>query len=144
MAQSLAPNARSDAAETAGGAGLPLALLLVEDEECLSVMLQQLLRRAQVRVFHAADGEGALKLLQQCGPEIGCAMVDCQLPDMDGGELCRKLRSLAPGMPLLLTSGRDQQALQRALEGSGRTGFLPKPYMPREVLDRVSGLLRAA
>lgn len=119
-------------------------VLLVEDEEYLSFMLTQLLKRAKWPVFLAPDGASALKLIEERGAQIGCAMVDCQLPDMDGAELCHKIRTLIPGLPLLLTSGRDQHVLLKTLEISGRTGFLPKPYMPADVLEGVSGLLREA
>ena len=56
-------------------------------------------------------------------------------------ELCQQLRALAPGLPLLLTSGRDQRALQAVFAAGGPCSFLAKPYMPAEVMGRVKMML---
>jgi two-component system CheB/CheR fusion protein len=120
------------------------AVLLIEDEVILSSLLTNVFRRVQRPVFHAACGAVALQLLRDHQSEILFALVDCHLPDTGGAELCAKLRGIAPRLPLLLTSGRDQRALAISLSASGPTGFLPKPYMPQEIMQRIDELLRAA
>ncbi len=128
-------------------AGVPAeseaAVLLVEDEDALAELLQHLLRRLKVRVLHAADGANALRLLAEHRAAIALAFVDCHLPDMPGSELCEMLRGHLPGLPLLLTSGRDQRTLETVFAAGGPCSFLPKPYMPAEVIRRVSALLPA-
>lgn len=118
-------------------------VLLVEDEDPLAELLATLLRRMQVRLIRAADGAQAVRLFNEHRAEITLAFVDCHLPDTCGAELCQILRATAPGLPLLLTSGRDQQALQTQLAAGGPCQFLPKPYMPGEVVRRVTALLAA-
>ncbi|HYP17009.1 MAG TPA: response regulator [Opitutus sp.] len=119
-------------------------VLLVEDEDSLAELLTHLLRRIQVRVLRAADGAAARRLFAEHREAISLAFVDCHLPDMAGADLCQELRAAAPGLPLLLTSGRDQRALETQLAAGGPCQFLPKPYMPAEVMRRVNSLLPAA
>lgn len=119
-------------------------VLLVEDEESLGELLVHLLSRTSIPAVRAADGTTALRLFAEHRSDVALAFVDCRLPDMDGGDLCRELRTLAPGLPLLVTSGRDQRLLIRSLVDGGRTGFLQKPYMPADVIRHVNALLSAS
>jgi len=117
------------------------AVLLVEDDESLSDLLKHLLDRMQVPVWHASTGAAALKLLGENASSVSLAFVDCHLPDTEGGDLCRQLRSMSPQLPLLLTSGRDQRALEAVFSPGGPCSFLAKPYMPAEVMGRVKSML---
>jgi len=120
------------------------SVLLVEDEDSLAELLFHVLGRMKVPVLRAADGAQALQLFVDHRDAIGLAFVDCHLPDVCGADLCATLRALAPGLPLLITSGRDQRALESSLASGGPTGFLPKPYMPTDVIRRVNALLPSA
>jgi Response regulators consisting of a CheY-like receiver domain and a winged-helix DNA-binding domain len=119
-------------------------VLLVEDEDPLAELLATLLARIKVRVIRAADGAQAVRLFNEHRATIVLALVDCHLPDTGGAELCRTLRETAPGLPLLLTSGRDQRALEAKLAADGPCQFLPKPYMPGDVVRRITSLLPPA
>jgi len=132
------------AAESDGASRRKGAVLLVEDEATLAELLTHLLARVQVEVIHTPSGALALETFKARRDEIALAFVDCHLPDMDGRALSQKLREAAPGLPLLLTSGRDQRSLEAVFAASGPTGYLPKPYMPGEVLRRVTMLLNAS
>ncbi|HTO03355.1 MAG TPA: response regulator [Opitutus sp.] len=117
------------------------AVLLVEDDESLSDLLKHLLNRMKVRVLHAATGAAAVAMFAEHQASVALAFVDCHLPDCEGGELCQQLRAVAPGLPLLLSSGRDQRALQSVFAVGGPCSFLAKPYMPAEVMGRVKSML---
>lgn len=116
-------------------------VLLVEDEDSLAELLTHLLARIKVSVLRAADGAQATRLFAEHRTRIALAFVDCHLPDADGGELCEELRAAAPGLPLLLTSGRDKRGLEAHFAAGGPCQFLAKPYMPAEVMHRVTALL---
>jgi DNA-binding response OmpR family regulator len=120
------------------------AILLVEDEEPLADLLSNLLERLNVRILVAADGVAALSLFHEHRDSISLAFVDCNLPDIPGPKLCEKMREHSPRLALLLTSGRNQDALEKTFAGAGPCSFLPKPYLPAEVLRRVSALLAAS
>lgn len=139
----LFPNLEQTTA-TNGVVAVRKAVLLVEDDEPLSDLLKHLLKRMQVPVLHASTGAGALKTLADNVSNVSLAFVDCHLPDSEGGELCRQLRAMAPKIPLLLTSGRDQRALEAIFSEGGPCSFLAKPYMPAEVMGRVKSMLTAA
>lgn len=119
-------------------------VLLVEDEDALAELLKCLLVRLKVRVLHAADGAQALQLLAEYRGKVNLAFVDCHLPDIGGPDLCELLRDQVPGLPLLLTSGRDQRNVVGNFTSGGPCAFLPKPYLPADVMRRVSSLLPAA
>jgi two-component system, cell cycle sensor histidine kinase and response regulator CckA len=123
------------------GAELTGAVLLVEDDESLADLLKHLLARMKIRVMHAATGAAAVTLFAEHRASVALAFVDCHLPDAEGGELCQRLRALSPGVPLLLTSGRDQRALESIFVVGGPCSFLAKPYMPADVMGRVKSML---
>jgi DNA-binding response OmpR family regulator len=125
-------------------ARLPGAVLFVEDEPTLAVLMRHLLGRLGRPVMHAEDGTAAVQLLSAHRDAIALVIVDCHLPDTCGDELSQMLRTLVPGVPLMLTSGRDQRALVARLATGGPTDFLAKPYLPGEVVRRVGALLARA
>jgi two-component system, cell cycle sensor histidine kinase and response regulator CckA len=134
------PNLDQAAAKTNGSAPTG-SVLLVEDDESLADLLKHLLTRMQVRVVHAPTAALGVKALGEHRSHISLAIVDCHLPDSEGGELCRQLRELVPGLPLLLSSGRDQRALEATFSATGPCSFLAKPYMPADVMGRVKSML---
>jgi DNA-binding response OmpR family regulator len=136
----LFPSLEQTAAQT-GPAEATGAVLLVEDDESLADLLKHLLARMKIRVLHASTGAGAVTMFAEHRATVALAFVDCHLPDSEGGELCQKLRSIGPGLPLLLTSGRDQRALETVFAATGPCSFLAKPYMPAEVMGRVKSML---
>ena len=120
------------------------AVLLVEDDESLSDLLKHLMSRINVRALHASTGAAAIKMLVENRTIVTLAFVDCHLPDSEGCELCKQLRVIAPGLPLLITSGRDQRQLESVFESTGPCSFLAKPYMPADVMARVKSMLAKA
>jgi DNA-binding response OmpR family regulator len=116
-------------------------ILLVEDEEPLAELLSNLLARLNVRTLVAPDGVTALSLFAEHRQSIVLAFIDCNLPDIPGPKLGEKMRELSPKLALLFTSGRNQIELDQVFAAGGPCGFLPKPYLPAEVLRRVSALL---
>lgn len=130
--------------QTAAPVGAPEhtgSVLLVEDDESLADLLKHLMKRMKVPVLHAPTGAVALQMFAQHRSTISLAFVDCHLPDTDGSELCQQLRAISPALPLLLTSGRDQRALEAVFSRGGRCSFLAKPYMPADVMGRVKSML---
>jgi len=125
-------------------ATFPAHLLLIEDDLRLATMVADYLRQAGYRVSHAATGQGGLALL--AGSEaVDLVVLDLMLPDIDGLEVCRRLRSL-PGAAgqvpvLMLTAKGDPMDRIIGLE-IGADDYLPKPFEPRELLARIRAILR--
>ena len=118
-------------------------LLLIEDDARLAQMVSEYLTQSGFGVHHAADGASGLALLQQHSPDL--VVLDLMLPDIDGLELCRRIRAL-PGAQakvsvLMLTAKGDPMDRIIGLE-IGADDYLPKPFEPRELLARIRAVLR--
>lgn len=125
-------------------------LLMIEDDHRLADMVVAYLGQNGLRVSHCPDARSGLQALQspnlpgQPGlPDL--VILDLMLPDLDGLEVCRRLRSL-PGaagqLPvLMLTAKGDPMDRVVGLE-IGADDYLPKPFEPRELLARIRAILR--
>jgi two-component system cell cycle sensor histidine kinase/response regulator CckA len=116
------------------GAG---TLLLVEDQDFIAGYLTEIFTRAGFIVLRTDDGAGALKILAEHGAEVRLAIIDHGLPDMKGDALCVRLRELIPGLPVMLTSGREIEGCREKLEESGPTWFVAKPYRTTQLVEQV-------
>lgn len=122
-------------------------LLMIEDDARLARMVSGYLSQSGFRVSHAGDAKSGLALLAQPSledpPEL--LILDLMLPDMDGLEVCRRVRAM-PGalarLPILmLTAKGDPMDRVIGLE-VGADDYLPKPFEPRELLARIRAVLR--
>jgi DNA-binding response OmpR family regulator len=71
-------------------------------------------------------------------------MIDIGLPDIAGDDLGLALRELVPGLPVILTSGREAENCREKLLASGPTWFAAKPYNPAQLVEQVRALLMTA
>jgi DNA-binding response OmpR family regulator len=118
---------------------VPARVLLVEDDARLAGMVSDYLGEAGFRVAHAADGATGIEM---AGREAYDAMVlDLMLPDMDGLEVCRRVRARLDLPILMLTARGDAMDRIVGLE-MGADDYLPKPFEPRELLARLRAILR--
>lgn len=118
------------------------AVLLVEDNDTVAGLVTHILVRRQRRVLRARDGAECVRVFTEQVSSIALVILDYQLPDTDGMALCRELRRRWPDVPVLLTSGKDRSR-DVDLEACGATAFLPKPFRPAEVEQKVAALLGA-
>ncbi len=123
-------------------------LLLIEDDHRLAHMVGEYLRQSGFEVQHAANGLTGLRLLQEAdsrGEPTSLVLLDLMLPDIDGLDVCRRIRGLpghlAQTPVLMLTAKGDQMDRIVGLE-IGADDYLPKPFEPRELLARIRAVLR--
>jgi two-component system, OmpR family, phosphate regulon response regulator OmpR len=122
-------------------------LLMIEDDARLASMVSEYLRQGGFEVAHALDGASGLAALQN--PALGKApalvVLDLMLPDMDGLEICRRIRALGGSLSktpiLMLTAKGDPMDRVIGLE-VGADDYLAKPFEPRELLARIRAILR--
>ena len=114
-------------------------ILLIEDDLRLAAMVSDYLGEAGFRVTHAANGESGLALNQRIA--FDAIVLDLMLPDMDGLEVCRRVRAQADTSILMLTARGDAMDRVVGLE-MGADDYLPKPFEPRELLARLRAILR--
>jgi len=118
-------------------------LLMIEDDARLAAMVGEYLAQSGFAMAHAGDGAAGLAALQDRPVEL--VILDLMLPDVDGLEVCRRIRAL-PGelarVPvLMLTAKGDPMDRIIGLE-LGADDYLPKPFEPRELLARIRAVLR--
>lgn len=119
------------------------SVLVVEDEPDMRRYLTEILQ-GDYQVVQARDGREGLKLALEREPDL--IVLDLMLPEMDGLEVCRRIRSDAKPRPsriMLLTARADEQSKLTALE-HGANDFLTKPFSTVEVLTRLRNLLENA
>ncbi len=122
------------------------ALLMIEDDVRLAHMVVEYLGQSGYDVAHAPDAaQGLSRLADAVHPVPALVILDLMLPDLDGLEVCRRIRAM-PGdagrVPLLmLTAKGDPMDRIIGLE-MGADDYLPKPFEPRELLARIRAVLR--
>jgi signal transduction histidine kinase len=120
-----------------------VTILNVNDREVPRYTVEQMLRRAGFEVRSVDSGLAALDAAQEEAPDI--IVLDVRLPDVDGYEVCRRLKAHAGtrGIPVLLTSACFTTA-ERRVEGldAGADGYLVQPFDARELIATVRALLR--
>jgi DNA-binding response OmpR family regulator len=123
-------------------------LLMIEDDARLAAMVAEYLQLNDFSVEHARDGLSGLARLRQPvtqAPPIDLVVLDLMLPDIDGLEVCRRVRTLSGILGqtpvLMLTAKGDPMDRIVGLE-LGADDYLPKPFEPRELLARIRAVLR--
>ncbi len=116
------------------------AVLLAEDDAAISEPLARALRREGYQVSVYGDGPSALAVA--LGGEVGLVVLDLGLPDMDGLEVCRRLREQAPRLPVLVLTARAEEVDVVVGLDAGADDYVAKPFRLAELLARVRALLR--
>ena len=119
-------------------------ILLIEDDPRLAAMVSDYLGQSGYRAVIAADGAGGLARLDD-GP-FDALVLDLMLPDMDGLEVCRRIRANQEyaGLPILMLTARGDATDRVIGLELGADDYLPKPFEPRELLARLRAILRRA
>jgi two-component system cell cycle sensor histidine kinase/response regulator CckA len=119
-------------------------ILLVEDEEQVRRLAERSLRRRGWDVVAADSGEAALAQIDRMDLRVSAVVTDMVMPGMDGARLLRALRARRglEKVPAVLVSGYADESLRRELDAA-QTVFLPKPYLPQELADRVAQVMAA-
>jgi two-component system, OmpR family, response regulator len=122
--------------------GEPVRVLVVDDEPTLTELLSMALRYEGWQVRTAPDGRAAVREARRFEPDV--VVLDVMLPDMDGLEVLRKLRSHEPEVPVLFLTARD--AVEDRIAGltAGGDDYVTKPFSLEEVVARLRALLRRA
>jgi DNA-binding response OmpR family regulator len=115
-------------------------VLVVEDEAAIADLLRMYLAREGYGVHVERDGRGGLAAARSLKPVA--IILDVGLPEMDGTEVCRRLRADDDWVPVLFCTARDDE-IDRVLGLElGADDYITKPFSPREVVARVKTVLR--
>ena len=120
-------------------------LLIIEDDFRLAQMVNEYLTQSGFEVVHAPSGLQGLHVLEQSRKAFELVILDLMLPDIDGLEVCRKIRASSTPINLtsvlMLTAKGDPMDRVVGLE-LGADDYIGKPFEPRELLARIRAILR--
>src|SRR5690606_40196475 len=101
-------------------------ILVVDDDRRITSVLRRGLERAGCEVRVAHDGSEGLRLAQEDPPDA--VVLDIMMPGIDGVEVCRRLRSVQPDLPVLMLTARDEVADRVEGLDAGADDYLVKPF----------------
>jgi two-component system OmpR family response regulator len=120
--------------------GQPVRVLVVDDEATLAELMAMALRLEGWEVRSAPDGLSAVRVAREFGPDA--VVLDVMLPDLDGFEVLRRMRAVAPGLPVLFLTAKDSVEDRIAGLTAGGDDYVTKPFSLEEVVLRIRAILR--
>jgi len=125
---------------TTGDGSGEARLLVVEDEETILELLSGSLRLAGFEVMTATSGAEALRVATASRPDL--VLLDVMMPDGDGFEVVRRMRSSGPDVPVIFLTARDSVRERVTGLALGGDDYVTKPFSLDEVLERIRAVLR--
>ncbi|MFD1019006.1 response regulator transcription factor [Thalassobacillus hwangdonensis] len=115
-------------------------ILIVDDEESIVTLLKYNIEQAGFQTDVAYDGATALQKAEQNSYDM--IVLDVMLPEMDGMEVCKKMRQKQVDTPVLMLTAKDDELDKILGLELGADDYLTKPFSPREVVARIKAILR--
>ena len=116
-------------------------VLILEDEVSIRSFVVINLKRAGYDTIEAGTGEEALERLRE-NPDIGVAILDIMLPDIDGFEVCRRIRANNKQIGIIMLTARTQEMDKITGLMTGADDYVTKPFSPAELTARIDALYR--
>ena len=120
--------------------GMP-TVLIADDDPHIREVVRFALSRAGIGCIEAADGVAALRVFEEARPDL--LLLDVLMPEMDGTEVCRRVRA-ASSVPILFLSSKGDEVDKIVGLEIGGDDYVTKPFSPRELVARVRAALRRA
>ncbi|EZX24349.1 response regulator transcription factor [Mammaliicoccus sciuri] len=115
-------------------------VLVVDDEQSIVTLLKYNIEQAGYQVIVAYDGVQALEKVNEEKPDL--VVLDVMLPEKDGIEVCKTIRSDKNQVPILMLTAKDDEFDRVLGLELGADDYMTKPFSPREVVARVKAILR--
>ncbi len=116
-------------------------VLVLEDESSIRSFVVINLKRAGFEPIEAETGEQALEQLKQ-NPDIKVALLDVMLPDIDGFEVCRRIRATDSKIGIIMLTAKSQEMDKVTGLMTGADDYVTKPFSPAELTARIDALFR--
>ncbi|MBR3819928.1 MAG: response regulator transcription factor [Clostridia bacterium] len=117
-------------------------VLIAEDESAIREFIVINLKRGGYDVVEASDGEMALELYENCDGEIDVALLDVMMPNIDGFEVCKRLRAMNNNIGIIMLTAKTQEMDKITGLMNGADDYVTKPFSPTELVARVDAIYR--
>lgn len=120
-----------------------LRILLIDDEEIVLIGWREELKSVGYDIRMALDGERALEMLKEEKADI--VITDLVMPNMDGVEVCKRIKALHPETVVVFVSGHPQEIEKKQMDfirAGGRDELLRKPILKDEILDVIKKITK--
>lgn len=118
---------------------MSVCILIVDDEPSVTDLIAYNLRKAHYKVLVAADGREALRQAYEAAPDL--ILLDLMLPEVDGLDVCRQLRTTS-AVPIIMLTARGEETDRVIGLELGADDYICKPFSVRELLARIKAVLR--
>ena len=115
-------------------------IIVADDEQLIRSLVSDFLEKAGYTVLQAGDGAKALELFNE-NRDVALCILDIMMPELDGWEVCRRIRSTSD-VPIMLLTARSQDFDQITGFDSGADDYVTKPFSPSELAARVDAICR--
>ncbi|MER3396702.1 MAG: DNA-binding response regulator [Acidimicrobiia bacterium] len=115
------------------------SVLVVEDEENIAEIVRRYLEREGFSVTTCLTAQECFEAVERLGPQL--VILDIGLPDVDGVEVCKRLRA-SHSIPVIMLTARDSEVDRVVGLEVGADDYITKPFSPRELVARVKAVLR--
>ncbi len=117
-------------------------ILIAEDEPAIREFIVINLKRGGYDVVEADDGAMALELYESYGGEIDVALLDVMMPNIDGFEVCKRLRTMNSNIGIIMLTAKTQEMDKITGLMNGADDYVTKPFSPTELVARVDAIYR--
>lgn len=116
-------------------------ILIADDEPNIATALEFLLQKSGYEVYVAQDGEGALRAIEACIPDL--VLLDVMMPKTSGYEVCARIRERADWrhVRIMMLSAKGREAEVKKGLSMGADLYVTKPFSTRELVDKIQALL---
>lgn len=131
------PNA-SKHKKTAGPAFVSVRhVLVIDDQDTVCEAVTDILDLESIPVITALSGQAGIDIYRKRQADIGLVLLDLSMPGMNGHETYKELHKINPQVPVILSSGYDEEEVLRRFDDTGLVGFLKKPYNLSALIETV-------
>lgn len=116
------------------------SILLVEDEEDISMMVRSVLVLEGYDVTTASDGAEGVRMFRN-NPDFDLVLTDLRMPNLGGVEMLQKIRSMRPNVKVIAASGYEERPVIEQLKRDGLDAFIEKPFEVKVLLNTVKQVL---
>jgi PAS domain S-box-containing protein len=115
----------------------PITILVVEDEEINTFLLDELLSGVNITIVHAAHGIEAIELCKK-NPNIDLVLMDLKMPVMDGYEATKQIKEFRPDLPVIAQTAYSDELDRRKAIACGCSDFIIKPYTKELLISKIN------